>query len=62
MVNGIKASEPHGLNEGPGLKFCVGSRVRQETPDKDQMTHRPKHCEYNNIDKDNSPKIPNDIR
>ena len=31
MANGIRASKPRGLNKGSGFKFCVGSRVRQET-------------------------------
>ena len=25
MFNGIRASNPHGLDKGHGLKFCVGS-------------------------------------
>ena len=51
MVNGIRASDPHGLNKGCGLKFCVGSRVWQETPEEGQMTYRLKRCEYNNKDR-----------
>ena len=56
MVNGIKASNPHELNKGHGSKFCVGSRVQQETPKEGKRTYRPKGCEYNNKDEDNSPK------
>ena len=59
MVNGIKASDPCGLNKAHGLKFHVGSRVRQETPEKGWRTYWPKH-EYNNKDEDNSPKTLND--
>ena len=58
MVNGIIASDPRGLNKWRGSKFCVGSRVRQETPEEGQRTYRPKRCEYNN--EDNSPKTLND--
>ena len=56
MVNGIGASKPRGLNKEHGLKFCVGSQVRQETPEEGWRTYWPKHCEYNNKDGDNSPK------
>ena len=58
MVNGIRASESCGLNEGRGLKFRVGSRVRQETPEEVQRTYRPKRCGYKY--EDNSPKTLND--
>ena len=57
MVNGIRASDPRGLNKGRGLKFCVGSRVRQETSE-GRKTHWLKR-EYNK-DEDNSPKTLND--
>ena len=30
MVNGIRANGPNGLNKGCNLKFCIGSKVRQE--------------------------------
>ena len=59
MVNGIRASDPCGLHKGCGLKFHVGSRVWQETPEEGRRTHRPKHCEYSNKDEDDSPKTPN---
>ena len=39
MVNGIRASDPHGLNKGDGFKFCVGSQVQQETPEEGRRTH-----------------------
>ena len=58
MANGIRTSDLHGLNKGGGLKFCVGSRVRQ-TPEEGRRTYRPKHSEYNNKDEDNSPKTLN---
>ena len=60
MVNEIRASDRRGLNKGRGSKFRVGYRVRQETPEEGRRTHRPKRCEYNNKDEDNSPKTLND--
>ena len=60
MVNGIRTSDPRGLNEGRASKFYVGSRVQQETSEKSQRTYRLKCCEYNNKDEDNSPKTLND--
>ena len=56
MVNGIRAIELHGLNKGRGSKL----RVQQETPEEGRRTYRPKCCEYNNNDEDNSPKTLND--
>ena len=53
MVNGIRESNPHELNKGHGLKFHVGSRVQQETPEEGRRTLWPKHCEYNNKYEDN---------
>ena len=44
------------LNKGRGLKFRVGPWIRQETPEEDRRIHRPKRCEYNYKDEDNSPK------
>ena len=52
MVNGIRASDPHGLNNERGSKFCVGFRVRQETSEESRRIFRSKRCEYN--DEDNS--------
>ena len=60
MVHRISASDPRGLNKGRGLMFCVGSRVRQETPEEDWRKYRPKRCKYNKKDEDNSPKTLND--
>ena len=60
MINRIRLSDLDGLNKGRGLKFCVGSQVRQETPEEGRRTYQPKCCEYNNKDKDNSPKTLND--
>ena len=54
MVNRIRASDPR------GSKFRVGSRVRQELPGEDRRTDQPKRCEYNNKNKNNSPKTLND--
>ena len=59
MVNGIRISDPQGINNGRGSKFCVGSRVPQETPEEGRRTYRSKRCEYNNKDEDNSPKTLN---
>ena len=56
MINRIRTSDSQGLNKGHGSKFCVGSWVCQETPEKGRMTHWPKRCEYNNKDEDNSLK------
>ena len=49
MVNGIRTSNPQGLNKGCGLKFSVGSCVQQETFE-GQRIHQPKRWEYNNKD------------
>ena len=49
-VNGVRTIYPSGLNKG----FCVGSRVRHETPKEGREMHRPKHRSYNNEDEDNS--------
>ena len=54
MVKRIRTIYPHGLNKGFSLKFCVGSRVWQETPDEGQRMHRLKRFEYNNKDEENS--------
>ena len=57
----VKSKRPGWLNKGRGWKFCIGSWVQQETPEEALRTHRPKLCEYNDKDEDNSPKIPIDI-
>ena len=49
MVKGIKTSNPHGLNKGQGLKFCIGSQGWQ-TPEEGWKTFRVKYWEYNNED------------
>ena len=59
MVNGIRTSDPCGLDKGRGSKFYVGSRVRQ-TPEEGRRTCQPKRCGNNNKDEDNSPKTLND--
>ena len=56
MVNGIRASDPHGLNKGCGSN--LGSRVRQETPGVGRRIYRAKRCEYKN--EDSCPKTWND--
>ena len=58
MVSRIRASNPRELNKGRGSKFHIGSLVRQETTEEGRRTYRPKRCEYNNKDEDNSPKRP----
>ncbi len=60
MVKRIRTGDPRGLNIGHSLKFCVGSRPRQETPEEGQRIYRPKHCRNNNKDEENSPKTLND--
>ena len=60
MLNRIRISDSHRLNKGHGLKFHVGSWVRQETPAEGRRTHWPKHCEYDNKDEDNCLKTLND--
>ena len=60
MNNGIRASDPRELNKGRGLKFRVGSRVRQETLEEGRMTYRPKRYDYNNKDEDYIPKTLNE--
>ena len=48
-----------GFNKGRSSKFRGGSRVRQ-TPEEGRRTYRPKRCENNRRDEDNSPKTIND--
>ena len=60
MVNGIRTIYPSVLNKWFSLRYCVGFWVWHETPEKDRGTYQPKHCEYNNEDKDNSPNILSD--
>ena len=55
MANGIRTGDPRGRSS----KFRIGSRVRQ-IPEESQRAYRPKCCENNNKDEDNSPKILND--
>ena len=59
MANGNRSGDHRGFNKGRNSKFREGSRVRQ-TPEEGQKTYRPKRCENNNKDEDNSPKILND--
>ena len=57
MVNGISASDTCGFNEERGSKFCW---LPSSTIIYRLKAHRPKRCEYNNKDKDNSSKTLND--
>ena len=59
MVNRIPASNFRWLSKGRGLKFCVGSRVQQETPEEGWRTYQLKCCEYNNKDEPNNSKTLN---
>ena len=59
MANGIRRGDSRGFNKGRSLKFRVDSRV-QQTPEEGWRTYRPKLCEGNNKDEDNSPKTLND--
>ena len=61
MANGIRTGDPRGFNKGPSSKFRDGFRVRQ-IPEEGRRTYRPKRCENNNKDEDNSPKTLNDIK
>ena len=60
MVHGIRASNPHGLNKGHGLKFYVGSWVWQETFEEGWRIYQSKCCEYSNKDEDNCLKTLHD--
>ena len=44
---------PGGLNKGFSLRFCIGSRVRNETPEEGRRTYRPERLEHNTKDEDN---------
>ena len=58
MVNGIRASDPRGLNKGRDSKLRVGYRLWEETSEEVWRTDRPKRYEYK--DEYNSPKNLND--
>ena len=60
MVNRIGPIYSSGLNKGLSLRFCVGYWVWHEITEVGRRTCRPKFCEYNNKDKDNSPTILSD--
>ena len=59
MVNGIGASDPHGLSKRRCSKFCVGSKVQQETPEEGRRTQWLK-CEGKIKDENNNLKTLND--
>ena len=42
------------------FKFCVGSWVKQETPEEGTMMNQPKCSKYNNKDEDINPNTLND--
>ena len=54
----FKTIFPRGLNEGFGLRFYVGSLVRQETPEEGRRTYRRKRSKYK--DEDNKLNTLND--
>ena len=60
MADGIRGSNPSEFNKGRDSKFRIGARVRQETSEEGQRTHRPKRWQYNNKDEDNNSYILND--
>ena len=60
MAYGVRTGHLRRFNKGSSPKFRVGSRVRQ-TPEEGRKTYRPKHCENNHKDEDNSPNTINDI-
>ena len=62
MVNGSRTIYPCGLNKRFSLRFCVGPRVQHETPEEARRTYRPRCCEYNHKDEDNSPNILSGIK
>ena len=51
MINGIRVSDPRGINKGLGLKFYVSSGVQQESFEGLRI-YRPK-CEYSNKEEGN---------
>ena len=59
MANRIRTDNPGGFNKGHSSKFREGSRV-QQIPEEGWRIYRPKRCENNNKDEDNSPKTLND--
>ena len=60
MGDGIRTSDPHGLNKGRSSKFRVGSRRVRQKPEESRKVYRPKRCGNNYKDEDNSPKTLND--
>ena len=59
MAYRIRTGDPRGFNKGRSSKFRESSRVRQ-TPEEGRRIYRPKRCENNNENEDNSPKTLND--
>ena len=60
MVNEIRKIYPDGLNKGFILRFCIGSWVQHETPEKVWSRYQPKCYQYNNEDEDNCPNFLSD--
>ena len=56
MVNRIRTVYPCGSNKEFSSRFCVGSRIRHETPEEGRRTYRPKR-DYTNKDEVNSLNI-----
>ena len=55
MFKGIETSDSSGLNKERASMFRAGYRVLQIT-EKGWRKYRPKQCEYNNKDENNSTK------
>ena len=60
LVNGIRTSDPRGLNKGCVSKCRVGFRNRLETSEEGRRIYWPKCWQYNNKYEENSPKTLND--
>ena len=63
LIHGVECSNFVSLNwvlNYSWYSLLFSSVVIQETPEEDWRTHRPKCCEYNNKDEENSPNTRND--
>ena len=57
----VNIQHNHGINKVFRSEFCVGSRVRHETPKQGWKMRQLKCCEYNNEDDNNRLKTLHDI-
>ena len=60
MVNGIGTIYLCDFDKRFGSKFRVGFRIQHETPEEGRRTYRPKRCEYNKKENDDSTNTLND--